>query len=76
MRGLQEFEDFKEEVKKSKPTGESGTGDDMELVESIELDLSSFDSIKKFVVEFKKRHDTHLNYLVHCAGVIFVKLGE
>ena len=41
----------------------------------MELDLSSLQSIKDFVKRFREEY-THLNYLVHCDGVVFVGFGE
>ena len=43
----------------------------------MELDLSSLQSIKDFVKRFRELEEhTHLNYLVHCDGVVFVGFGE
>jgi NAD(P)-dependent dehydrogenase (short-subunit alcohol dehydrogenase family) len=49
----------------------SGTEESEPTVESMKLDLSSLASVKEFVKAFKEKY-THLNYLVHCDGVVFV----
>ena len=53
----------------------SGTEESEPTVESMKLDLSSLASVKEFVKTFKEKY-THLNYLVHCDGVVFVGFGE
>ena len=65
---------FKNEVISLKSGQGEGSGAEL-TVESMKLDLSSLASVKEFVKAFKEKF-THLNYLVHCDGVVFVRFGE